>query len=84
MMLDFDGLAVPFRSGQTLAAALWAIGQTVWRETAGRAEPRGYYCGDGFCYDCLVVVNGRGNVRACQTLAEPGMHVATQRGYGPL
>jgi predicted molibdopterin-dependent oxidoreductase YjgC len=79
---EFDGLALPQRRGMTVAAALWASGRRTWRITARGQMPRGYYCGDGFCYDCLVVVDGQSNVRACQTPAEPGMRVATQVGFG--
>jgi len=81
---DFDGTALTYRAGQTVAAALWAAGHRSWRTTARRTEARGYYCGDGFCYDCLIVVNGRGNVRACQIAAEPSLQVRTQDGFGSL
>jgi len=84
LTFDFDGAPVAFRSGQTVAAALWCAGHRAWRVTARRSDRRGYFCGSGFCYDCLVVVNGRGNVRACQTPAEPDMQVAAQVGFGPL
>jgi hypothetical protein len=81
---SFDGAPVSFRPGQSVAVALWAAGTPVWRRTERRAEARGYYCGDGFCWDCLVVVNGHGNVRACQTQAEAGLQVTTQVGFGQL
>jgi predicted molibdopterin-dependent oxidoreductase YjgC len=79
---EFDGASIPLRTGMTVAAALWATGHRTWRVTARGRMARGYYCGDGFCYDCLVVVNGESNVRACQTAAESGMRVATQVGFG--
>jgi aerobic-type carbon monoxide dehydrogenase small subunit (CoxS/CutS family) len=81
---EFDGAPVAFRPSQTLATALWAAGHRSWRTSARRQEPRGYLCGDGCCYDCVVVVNGRGNLRACQTLAAAGLEVTTQNGFGPL
>jgi predicted molibdopterin-dependent oxidoreductase YjgC len=79
---EFDGSSIPLRGGMTVAAALWASGRRTWRITARGQMARGYYCGDGFCYDCLVVVDGPSNVRACQTEAQPGMRVATQVGFG--
>jgi hypothetical protein len=79
---DFDGAPVPFRRGMTVAAALWASGYRAWRVTARGGLPRGYYCGTGFCYDCLISIDGRSNLRACQTLARPGLHVASQVGFG--
>jgi predicted molibdopterin-dependent oxidoreductase YjgC len=79
---EFDGAKIPLRDGVTVAAALWASGRRAWRITERAKMARGYYCGDGFCYDCLVVVNGESNVRACQTAAESGMCVETQIGFG--
>ncbi|MFH2037980.1 MAG: 2Fe-2S iron-sulfur cluster-binding protein, partial [Chloroflexota bacterium] len=51
--------------------ALLASGRIVFRLTSNRGEARGLYCGMGICYECIVTVNGRPNVRACQTLAQP-------------
>jgi predicted molibdopterin-dependent oxidoreductase YjgC len=79
---EFDGAAIPFQRGMTVAGALWASGQRVWRVTERGRQRRGYYCGDGFCYDCLVVVDGRSNTRACQTPVRPAMQVTTQIGFG--
>lgn len=84
MTFEFDGAPVTFRPTQTVATALWAVGHRSWRVSARRQEPRGYFCGDGACYDCLIVVNGRGNLRACQTLAEADLQVTPQNGFGPL
>jgi predicted molibdopterin-dependent oxidoreductase YjgC len=79
----FDGQPVPMRAGQSVAAALWASGRRVCRVTARGQMARGYYCGDGSCYECVVVVEGQGNIRACETAAQPGLHVETQIGFGP-
>jgi aerobic-type carbon monoxide dehydrogenase small subunit (CoxS/CutS family) len=65
----FDGEPVAAQPGQTIAAALLADGRRVLRRTRGTGAPRGMFCGIGACFDCLVVVNGRGGVRAC--LVEP-------------
>ena len=46
---------------------------------AGRS-PRGVYCGMGVCFDCLVVVDGVPNTRACVTWVREGMVVARQDG----
>jgi predicted molibdopterin-dependent oxidoreductase YjgC len=80
--LDFDGVAVPFRPGQTVGAALMAYGVTSWRTTRLGGAPRGLFCGIGVCFDCLVDVDGHPNQRACLVLAEDGMRVATQEGTG--
>ncbi|MCI1261781.1 MAG: (2Fe-2S)-binding protein [Tetrasphaera jenkinsii] len=78
----FDGQAVDAAPGQTVGAALIAAGHQTLRRTRVGSRPRGMFCGIGVCFDCLVVVDDRPDVRACLTLAEPGMRVRTQRGTG--
>jgi len=80
--LTFDGDEVLCVEGQTLAAAFLATGRRAWRFTSRRGEPRGVFCGMGICFDCLVEVDGRPNVRACLTPAAEGMRVETQHGAG--
>ncbi len=77
--ISVDGrpLAVPV--GHTVAAALLAAGQRTWRDTRSGA-PRGLFCGIGVCFDCLIVVNGLPDVRACQRVVADGDDVRTQRG----
>ena len=79
---DFDGRAVPFAAGQSIGAALVADGVLSWRTTRHDAKPRGLFCGIGICFDCLVVVDGRPNRRACIVTAEAGMTVRAQEGTG--
>jgi predicted molibdopterin-dependent oxidoreductase YjgC len=81
-MFTFDGAAIPFRSGQTVGAALLAAGIRSWRTTRRQERPRGVFCGIGVCFDCLVTVDGVANQRACRVAAEPGMQVTTQEGTG--
>ena len=79
---SFDGEPVPALPGQSIAAALWASGRLSWRRTRHTGRPRGAFCGMGVCFDCLVVVDGRSNVRACLAQAVPGGTVETQEGTG--
>ena len=79
---SFDGKPIPFRPGQSVGAALTGAGIRSWRSTRRTGRPRGLFCGIGVCFDCLVVVDARPNVRACLRLAEPGMDVRTQQGTG--
>jgi hypothetical protein len=79
---SFDGEPVPALPGQSIAAALWAGGRLSWRRSRVNGSPRGVFCGMGVCFDCLVVVDGRPNVRACQAQAGPGAEVVTQEGVG--
>ncbi len=79
---DFDGRPVDAEPGQSVAAALIAAGHRSWRRTRIESAPRGVFCGIGVCFDCLVTVNGRPNVRACLAEAAPGDRVRTQEGAG--
>lgn len=82
MMMTFDGREIPFVSGQTVGAALTAAGIRSWRTTRVEGRPRGLFCGIGICFDCLLVVDGRPNQRACLLLARDGMQLASQEGTG--
>ena len=75
-----DGMAVEGAEGDTVAAALLALGRTACRETAVSGAPRGPYCMMGVCFDCLVVIDGVGNRQGCLVPLSEGMAVETQRG----
>ena len=77
-----DGLPVPAFEGESIAAALLAAGTRVLRATARHGAPRGLYCGIGVCFECVMTVDRRPNVRTCQTPVRDGMQVETQRGEG--
>jgi len=70
--LTVDGQMVSAYAGETIATVLIAAGLCPFRRTLRGGEPRALYCGMGLCFDCLVTVNGRANVRACLTPARPG------------
>ena len=78
MRIVVDGREIPARCGQTIAAALLAGGVRTFRQTRRGNAPRGLYCGMGICFDCLVAVDGRPNVRACVTPVEDGMRIETK------
>ena len=77
-----DGQLWSAYPGETVAGTLIAAGRLHFRRTSDRHEWRGYYCGMGVCWECLVVVDGRPNVRACTTFVRDGMRIETQDGYG--
>ncbi len=81
--ISFDAREVAGREGEPLLAALLASGVRVLRTMPRTGETRGGYCLVGRCTDCMVVVDGRPNVRACVTPLRPGMRVETQLGLGP-
>jgi hypothetical protein len=78
----FDGQELPACEGETVAAALLAAGRRAFRLTGRRGEPRGLFCGMGVCFDCLVCIDGRPNLRACQVPVAAGMRVESQQGPG--
>jgi D-hydroxyproline dehydrogenase subunit gamma len=58
---------------------LLALGEIATRRTVA-GEPRGIFCGMGVCFDCLMVIDGIPNTRACMTWVREGMDVRRQDG----
>ncbi|MET1074297.1 MAG: (2Fe-2S)-binding protein, partial [Umezawaea sp.] len=80
MRITIDGEPHDVPPDRTIAAALIASGRPSWRTTRDGGRPRGVFCGIGVCFDCLVVVNGVPDVRACQRYLADGDAVRTQHG----
>ena len=76
----FDDQTITAISGQSIGAALLAANQRSFRKTRFNNNDRGLFCGIGVCFDCLVVVDGVSNQRACLIEAKPGMKVKRQVG----
>jgi aerobic-type carbon monoxide dehydrogenase small subunit (CoxS/CutS family) len=76
----FDGEKIDAITGQSVAAALLAANQRTLRKTRFNNNERAVFCGIGVCFDCLVVIDGITNQRACLIEAKPGMKVQTQVG----
>lgn len=72
---EWDGRDVEAYPGETILGALLAAGERTLRQSERRQAPRGMFCGIGICFDCLVVVDGVPDQRACVTSAAPGMRV---------
>ncbi len=77
---SFEGQSVVAYPGESIGAALMAAGQATFRLTRREGRPRGLFCGIGICYDCLVIVDGSPNQRACLTPARPGAVIRLQQG----
>jgi predicted molibdopterin-dependent oxidoreductase YjgC len=71
-----DGEPVSAYPGDTIAAALYAKGRRAWRRSR-QGDLRGLLCGIGVCFDCLVMVDGAPDQRACQIEVRDGMAVKT-------
>jgi hypothetical protein len=78
--VSVDGRTVTAAPGQTVAALLIALGRDSWHTTRRDGRPRGVFCGIGVCFDCLVVVNGIPDIRACQRALAPGDVIRAQHG----
>ncbi len=74
-----DGQPVLAYEGESVAAVLVAQDGLGTRSTVSGA-PRGVFCGMGVCYDCLVVVDGVPNTRACMTPIQTDMRIDRQSG----
>ena len=83
LTITLDGRPVVAYAGETVATVLIAEGHSAMRTTAG-GEPRGVFCGMGVCFDCLVVVDGVPNTRACMVFVADGMDVRRQEGWSAV
>jgi predicted molibdopterin-dependent oxidoreductase YjgC len=79
--IEVDGAFITACDGQTVAAALIAAGKQMFRHMPSGA-PRGFFCGMGVCFDCLVTVDGLADQRACMTPVRQGMRIQTRSTEG--
>jgi predicted molibdopterin-dependent oxidoreductase YjgC len=80
----FDGKEVWGYEGESIAAALHALGIWEYREGLKTKRPRGLFCAIGHCSSCLMVVNGVPNTRICVTPVKEGVIVKKQLPKGDL
>ena len=80
--ITVDGRAITALEGETIAAALSANNIRVFRQTTRFNTGRKMFCGIGQCTDCIMIVDGKPNVRTCVTRVKDGMSVETQIGRG--
>lgn len=76
----YNGKILQGYEGEPIAVALRAAGVMVHRYTKKNHEPRGVFCAIGRCTDCVMVVDGKPNIRTCITPLKEGMVVETQYG----
>ena len=84
LALLLDGAPAEGREGDSVAAALLALGQDACRESAVSGQPRGGYCMMGVCFECLVEIDGVPARQSCLIPVREGMVVARQRGAAHL
>lgn len=76
----YDGKEVQGYEGEPIATALKNAGVMIHRYTKKKHKPRGIFCAIGRCTDCVMIVNGKPNIRTCITPLEEGMVIQTQYG----
>ena len=76
----YDGQTLQGIEGEPISAALRVAGVLTHRYTKTKHEPRGVFCAIGRCTDCVMVVDGKPNIRTCITPLREGMVVNTQNG----
>jgi predicted molibdopterin-dependent oxidoreductase YjgC len=79
LRMRIDGEEVDAYEGESIAAAVMADRGLELRETDQR-DPRGYFCGMGVCFDCVMIVDDVPNTRTCITFVRDGMTVEHQVG----
>jgi predicted molibdopterin-dependent oxidoreductase YjgC len=80
VFFTLDGKTMEGYEGEPIAAALKAAGIMIHRYTAKQHKPRGIFCAIGRCTDCVMIVDGKPNIRTCVTPLKEGMEVSTQYG----
>ncbi|NOQ77743.1 MAG: (2Fe-2S)-binding protein [Methylococcaceae bacterium] len=78
-----NGQPLQVVQGISVAAAVLSNHQRFTRTTPISGSQRAPFCMMGVCYDCLMVINGKANQRACATIVEEGMYIDNQQGVGP-
>lgn len=71
---EFEGAPLEGFVGESVSGALLAAGVLSSYASAAGKE-RGYFCGMGTCWECVVELEGVGNVRGCRTRVEAGLRV---------
>ena len=82
--VTIEGQPVVVPAGETVAAAVLASDLGHTRTTPVSGAPRAPFCLMGVCYECLMVINGQANQRACREVVNEGMTIERQHGPGEL
>ena len=71
----FNDRVIEAYKGESIAAALLRAGIVATRRTTHYDDPRGYYCGMGVCWECVVDVADVGLTRGCMQPVAEGLEV---------
>ena len=78
-----NGQSLQVLKGITVAAVALSQNQKFTRTTPISGSKRAPFCMMGVCYECLMVIDGKANQRACVTHVQDGMTIERQQGVGP-
>ena len=84
LTVTINGQTVQVNDGDSVAAAVLVHGLRFTRTTAVSGAPRAPFCLMGVCFECLMVIDGKPNQRACMETVREGMRIETQQGAGKL
>ena len=76
----FEGREIEAYEGESIAAALYAIGVDIFSWSVKLNRSRGAFCMIGKCSSCFMKINGIPNTRTCIEPVREGMIVERQRG----
>ncbi|MCD6325962.1 FAD-dependent oxidoreductase [bacterium] len=79
----FDGQTIRAKRGEVISSALFAAGIKIFGHHQRDGAPQGIFCANGQCSQCMVIADGK-PVKACMTLAAPGMMVSSCEGMPEL
>jgi predicted molibdopterin-dependent oxidoreductase YjgC len=82
--VELNGRMVKAQGGVSVASVVLGKGEKFTRTTPVSGSKRGPFCMMGVCYDCLMIIDGKSNQRACSIEVQPGMKIATQYGVGAV
>ncbi len=80
--ITLNGQPVQVQHGSTVAAMALTQGLQYTRTTPVSNSKRAPFCMMGVCYECLMIIDGKPNQRACATYVKQGMRIQTQHGVG--
>lgn len=80
--ITIEGNSVSVPRGMSVAAAVLVHGVVYTRTSPVSGAHRAPLCMMGVCYECLMVIDGRANRRACQETVAEGMTIERQIGTG--
>jgi len=80
--VNIEGEDVQVPVGETVAATVLVHNLGYTRTTPISGAHRTPLCMMGVCFECLMVIDGLANVRACQVQVAEGMKIRRQQGVG--